>query len=251
MKSFQQTQYAFAAHLRAPESKPIPDAIEERRMAIYRDLIYNNIEGFIAGAFPVLRRLYEDAAWHAMVRDFIQKHQAQTPYFLEISQEFLAYLVQEREKPETDPPYLLELAHYEWIELMLDVSTAELPEEQDFPANFLDAFPRLSPLAMNLAYRYPVHKISPGFRPSLPELTWLVVYRNREDKVMFMESNALTHRLLHLLQDQPEKSLRILLLQIADELKHPDPAQLLIDGETLIKHLYQKSVISHLTQVVV
>ena len=40
---FQQTQYQFAAYIRDPEHQAIPDQIESRRMAIYRDLFFNNI----------------------------------------------------------------------------------------------------------------------------------------------------------------------------------------------------------------
>lgn len=108
MKSFQQTQYIFTAHLRDPQQFPPPVDIEDRRLAIYRDLIFNNIEHFIAGAFPVLRSLMDDVSWLALVRGFVARHRAQTPYFLEISQEFLAYLLHERGRQETDPPFLIE-----------------------------------------------------------------------------------------------------------------------------------------------
>ena len=50
--------YEFAAHIRDPENKPAPENIEDRRMGIYRDLFFNNIEGFLSGTFPVLKRLY-------------------------------------------------------------------------------------------------------------------------------------------------------------------------------------------------
>ena len=42
-KSFQDKQYEFAAHLRDPENVPAPDGIEDRRMGIYRELFYNNL----------------------------------------------------------------------------------------------------------------------------------------------------------------------------------------------------------------
>jgi hypothetical protein len=245
MKTFQQTQYAFASHLRAPDTVAAPEGIEARRIAIYRDLIYNNIEGFVAGAFPVLRSLFADSTWHGLVRDFIVKHQAQTPYFLEISQEFLAYLWQERGQVEGDPVFMLELAHYEWVELALDVATDQLPDAGIIPGNILDAYARVSPLVMNLSYQYPVHKFSPYFRADAVDLTFLVVYRNSADQVKFMESNALTHRLLYLLQDQQQASLRTILLQIADELDHPDDSSLLAKGESLITHLHGLNIISH------
>ena len=90
-------QRQFAAHLREPNIHAAPEDIEDRRMKIYRDLIYNNIERFISSAFPIIRKLYSDTHWHEMVRDFVHRHQSQTPYFLEISEEFLAYLEHERE----------------------------------------------------------------------------------------------------------------------------------------------------------
>ena len=41
---------------------------------IYTDLFYRNIEGFISGGFPVLRRLVDDSRWHQMVRCFVESH---------------------------------------------------------------------------------------------------------------------------------------------------------------------------------
>jgi len=55
---FQQEQYRFTAHIRDPEKNPAPDTIEDRRMAVYRDLFYNNVEGFLSRSFPVLRKIF-------------------------------------------------------------------------------------------------------------------------------------------------------------------------------------------------
>ena len=46
---FQQLQRQLTAHLRDPGSPP-PAGIEERRLKIYRELFYNNVEGFLANA---------------------------------------------------------------------------------------------------------------------------------------------------------------------------------------------------------
>ena len=89
--SFIETQYRFAAHLRDPDNSPAPDGIEDRRMKIYRELIYNNIESFISSGFPILRSVLDDQKWHQIIRHFVAQHQSHTPYFLEISQEFLKY----------------------------------------------------------------------------------------------------------------------------------------------------------------
>ena len=81
---FKAVQEAFEV-LSDPERRAAPPDIESRRVGIYRDLIYNNIESFLSGGFPVLRSLYSDERWHALVRDFVRDHVSHSPYFLETS----------------------------------------------------------------------------------------------------------------------------------------------------------------------
>jgi hypothetical protein len=194
-------QQSFTAHVRNPGEVNAPEGIEGRRMKIYNDLIYNNIEGFLSGGFPVIRSLYRDEDWHRLVRDFIVSYRCSSPYFLEISQEFINYLMHTRERSPVDPPFLLELAHYEWVELMLDVSTETFPGDVSADGDPLASVPVVSPLVVSLQYRYPVHRIGPGNEPDHPpaQPTYLIVYRNRQEKVRFMEANAATARLLELL----------------------------------------------------
>ena len=54
---FQQVQQAFTRHMRDPANAPAPAGVEDRRMAIYRDLLFNNVQTFLAGCFPVLRKI--------------------------------------------------------------------------------------------------------------------------------------------------------------------------------------------------
>lgn len=244
MKQFQQTQLAFARHMRAPNEHPAPAGMEDRRMGIYRELVYNNIESLIATVFPVLRSLLSDSHWHKMVRDFIHHHECKTPYFLEISEEFLQYLAQERGVREGDPAFLLELAHYEWIELALDVSEDVIPAANQVPTDWMRSKPQVSPLVANLVYQYPVHKISPQFLPQTTQPTCLIVYRNREDKVCFMEANPLTQRLLSLLQSQ-SMTVEDALAVIVNELKHQDFSVLADDALVVVMHLFRLGVISH------
>lgn len=207
-----------ARYLRAPDSAPAPAGIEQRRLAIYERLVYNNIEGFISSGFPVLRRLYTDEDWHGLVRAFIDGHACHTPYFLEISQEFVQYLLEEHHCRDCDPPFMAELAHYEWVELALDVAEDGLPDAAAV-GDVLAAVPRLSPLAWVLCYQFPVHRIGPDYRPDEPaEPTYLAVYRNRQEEVRFMELNAATARLLELTRDNTAVTARELLTTLAGEL---------------------------------
>jgi hypothetical protein len=243
---FAQVQYAFAAHIRDPARRPRPADVEERRMAIYRDLFYNNLESLLAGNFPVLRRLLPDAHWHAMVRDFFVRHRCETPYFLELAQEFLDYLQNERAADAADPPFLLELAHYEWVELALAIAEEDPdPAAADPNGDLLAGRPLVSPLAWALTYRFPVHRIGPDCRPEAPEgpPTHLVVYRNRADDVEFMEINAVTQRLLELVREHPDWTGRDAVQCIAGELKHPDPGQVLRAGAELLAGLRRRDIL--------
>lgn len=245
MKSFQETQVAFAKHLRAPDLYPAPNGMDDVRMGIYRELIYNNIESFIANVFPVLRSLLTDEYWHLMVRDFLHRHRCQTPYFLEISEEFLKYIMQERGLCDGDPAFLLELAHYEWVELALDVSEAIIPAVSDYPNELMLSRPHVSPLAICLSYQYPVHRISLHYQPSQTDPTQLVVYRNRQDKVKFMAANAMTLRLLYLLQTNTQATLGDQLHLIATELQHSQPKFMFDEAASLINELFNLEIISH------
>lgn len=216
MSALLREQAAFAARVRDPAACAVPEGVEPRRMKIYEDLVYNTIEGFAAGGFPVLRSLVQDACWHAMVRAFVATHRAHTPYFLRIAEEFLEFLAP-RAVQLGLPPFAAELAHYEWAELALDVAEEEIPPAGDGDA--LDGVPLPSPLAWPLAYAWPVHRIGPGWQPDAPgeAPTLLVVYRDRADAVRFLETNAFTHRLLALVDEDAGQDGRTLLARLASE----------------------------------
>jgi hypothetical protein len=200
---FQDKQYAFAAHIRDPKHVPAPDGIEDRRMAIYRELFFNNLRSLLSNMFPVLKKLHADDKWRRLIRQFMQKHQAQTPYFLELPAEFLAFLQNEYELEEDDFPFLIELAHYEYIELALSVSDESNDLEGIDPdGDLLTGVPVKSTLAWVYAYQYPVHRISAEYQPSEPgeQPTCLAVYRGSDDKVGFLELNPVTAGLLNAIE---------------------------------------------------
>lgn len=235
-------QFEFAAHLRDPGNAPAPAGIEDRRLAVYRELFFNNVRDLLGRGFPVLRKVLGEDAWHAMVRDWLVRHRAQTPLFLELPREFLRYLLETRGSREEDPPFLAELAHYEWVELALSIDERDLEVEGvDADGDLLEGIPVLSPLALLLTYAWPVHRISPEFRPaSAPaEPTRLVVYRDRRDEVGFLEINVVTARLLEMLRaaSLPRRTGRECLLDIAAELAHPRPDVVVAGGTAVLAEL--------------
>ena len=246
LPEFMRRQYEFAANIRDPGHAPAPADVEDRRMSIYRELFYNNIESFIANSYPVLRQLMDDEQWHAMVRDFMILHRAHTPYFPELPREFLTYLEESREATESDPPFILELAHYEWIELALSLNEAGIDDIEADPAgDLLDGHPVVSPLAWPLAYQYPVHRISAGYQPDSPpeQPTYLLIYRDRSDEIGFIELNPVSYRLLQLIEEDDAITGRQAMLQVAEELKHPNPDAVINGGQQLLAQLRERDVI--------
>jgi hypothetical protein len=242
---FKSKQQEFAAYIRDPENNPVPADVKEQRMIMYRELFFNNIEGFLSGNFPVLRKILDDQHWLALAQDFFAKHPCQSPHFSHIPEEFLDYLQNERDSSE-DLPFMLELAHYEWVEMALSIAKEDLVATNQVPDYLLSKNIALSPLAWPLAYQYPVQKIGPAYLPlEAPEQpTFLIVYRNREDDVNFIEITPITYRLLEIIQKHENPLAEDCLKQVARESNHPDPDLIVAGGLQILKELVEKTIVT-------
>lgn len=211
MTSFKDTQYAFVEHIRDPENNAFEGGIESRRLAIYRELFFNNIVGFLSSGFPVLEEIYGERNWKNLARKFFSQHDSRSPYFVDISKEFVEYLSNEYEMTDSDPEFLQELAHYEWLELAISirksVQTAAVFPVTEASENTIPKSVTFSELATLASYQYPVHQLSKTFQPQEPaEITYLVVYRNDLEEVNFTLLNSVSAHLLTLIQ-QSERAL--------------------------------------------
>ena len=238
-------QFALSRHLRDPDAVPAPEGIEPRRVAIYHDLLYNNLQGLLAGNFPVIRRTLDDDAWHALVRAFYAGHRCRTPLFTEIGREFVRWLEARIDEDPTLPPWLPELAHYEWVELALQISDAVSPgdgvidPDTDPAAALLDGIPVPSPWAWALAYRWPVHRIGPDHQPAQPpeQPTLILARRDADGEVRFAQLSPLVFRLLELLGDG-ERSGRDCLLALAAEAGVADTDAFLVEGRAMLARMH-------------
>lgn len=237
---FQQFQREFARHLRDPHHSPRPQGVPARRTAVYSELLFNNICGFVDTCFPVSRQTLGEKRWRRLTRTFYRDWPLHTPWFREIPHEFVRYLA-EGEIRQPLPAWLAELAHYEWAELAVDVMETATPEHD--PAGDLLTNPvALNPAQLSLTYTWPVHRIGPDYRPRQAQATHLVVYRDADEQVQFSQINTVTSRLLTLLATAPitaEAAIR----QIANELQHPAPEQLLAHGAALLDDLRRQGII--------
>ena len=247
MAELREQQFALARHVRDPARNAPPPGIEgrpieDRRIAIYRDLFYNSIESLLAGNFPVIRKTLGDTRWHALVRAFYADHRCRTPLFTEIGREFIQFL--EPHDASDAPPWLHELAHYEWVELALQIADDELPPH-DPDGNLLAGKPVPSPLAWALAYCWPVSRIGPEFQPDIaPDApTLLLVRRDAAGDVHFSELSPLVYRLLQLLDDDATDSGRAALQALATEAGAVDIDAFVADGTAMLQRLHGEGVL--------
>ena len=242
-KSFISDQFSFTQYIRDPKNASLPDGVEKRRMTLYADLIFNNIENVIAKSFPVLQKTTDEVTWDLLLRSFLKNHYSKTPYFSKIPLEFINFL----EKSDIKlSDFALELAHYEWVEISLTQDLREPSFENiDQNANLLKSIPVVNPLTELLIYRWPVHKIDTKFIPEeVPtELTYLVVYRDISYKVGFIELNQTSAKLLQELKTNIKRNTQEILLNIAKELKHPEPNVVVNGGIEIMQDFKNKNII--------
>ncbi len=251
---FQLLQKNFVAYIRNATSDQalLPVGVTPERAEVYRGLVFNNIKSFLDNNFPVLSSVVGEQRWRELAQRFVAEHSCQTPYFLEIGREFLAWLRDSGYETLQDLPFAQQLAHYEWVELAVAVAEDD-PAETFTADSLIDAIPLISANAWSLRYDYPVHLIGPGFLPDAPgdsraddtaaEQTFLLVYRDAQFDVQFMQINALTWLLLERLKEPDPPSAREVLQQMGADFPQLTPQQLLDGGEQTLQELVARGVI--------
>lgn len=243
-ESLLRLQEQFAGHIRDPEGTGAPEGIEDRRMAIYRRLFFGNLRNLFAKNFPVLRRLLDDDAWDSLIRAFMRDHRARTPMFTEIGREFVRFL--ETQEPDSAPPFALELAHWEYLETIVRLHAADPGDiEVDGDGDLLAGCPVLNPTLQLGQYHWPVHEIGPDFQPDQPldQPLLLAACRRRNDRISFLKLNAVTARLLGLIQEYPDQTGRASLEAIARELGSNDIESVVHSGASMLERLRDSELI--------
>ncbi|MDX1625767.1 MAG: putative DNA-binding domain-containing protein [Wenzhouxiangellaceae bacterium] len=236
-------QKRFSDHIRDPDRNPAPDGIEDRRLAIYRRLFFNNLSSLFSRNFPKVRESVDDGRWKALIRGFMAEHRATTPLFPELGREFIRYLA-ERTEQDPDCEWMAELAQWQFM------ATSARNDESEPAAVAADpqgdpvaGRPVLNPTLRIAHFRWPVHRIDPAHAPGEPAATMLAIHRKRDDSLGRMELNAVTARLLELLAEQSTASGRAALEALATEMQHPDPERLVDQGRALLSSLIEREVL--------
>jgi hypothetical protein len=239
-----QQQDTLTRYLRDPDHCAPPAGMDVARAQVYRDLVFSNLSSLLSGTFPVLVKTLGDGEWRSLVRIFLRDYRAQTPKFGEIAQEFVEFLASEPQALSDGPwpPFMVELAHYEWVEMALQQSEAE-----PLPASelLLDRPLQVSPLAWPLAYAWPVQLVGPDYRPDSPpaQPTLLLVCRDEGWNVRFSELNPLAWRLLQRIGEFPQLDGRAQLEGLAVEAGMVGSPEFIDNGLALLQQMHGEGVI--------
>lgn len=244
--SLYQQQNTLTRYLRDPDHCAPPAEMDVARAQVYRDLVFSNLSSLISGTFPVLVKILGDDHWRVLMRIFLRDHRAQTPKFGEIAQEFVEFLASEPQALNDGawPPFLVELAHYEWVEMALQQSDTE-PLPASDAGLLLDRPLQISPLAWPLAYAWPVQLVGPDYLPDSPpaQPTLLLVRRDEDWSVRFSELSPLAWRLLQRIGELPQLDGRAQLEGLAVEAGMAGSLEFIDSGMALLRQMHGEGVI--------
>lgn len=241
-----QQQAAMGLYLRDPDHCPPPSEMNAVRAQVYRDLIFANLSLLLSGTFPVLIKILGDERWRTLVRIYLRDYRARTPKFGEIAQEFVEFLASGPQALSEGvwPPFLVDLAHYEWVEMALQQSEAEPLAPSDVGL-ILERPLQVSPLAWPLAYGWPVQLVGPDHQPDIapPQPTLLLVRRAEDWSVKFSELSLLAWRLLQRIEEFPELDGRAQLEGLAMEAGAAGSQEFMTSGTALLRQMHGEGVV--------
>jgi len=243
-----QQQNTLGLYLRDPDHCAPPAGMDVTRAQVYRDLIFANLSSLLSGTFPVLIKILGDERWRSLVRIFLRDYRARTPKFGEIAKEFVEFLASEPQALSEGawPPFMVELAHYEWVEMALQQSEAE-PLPLSDAGLLLDRPLQVSPLAWPLAYAWPVQSVGPDYQPqTAPVQPTLLLVRRAEDwSVKFSALSPLAWRLLQRIEEFPQLDGREQLEGLALEAGMAGAPEFMESGAGLLRQMHEEGVVGY------
>lgn len=194
-------QQQWANHLRSPQ-QPAPAGVDPQRLALYRMLCVNGLDGLLAGSFGRLQAALGPQQWRVAVETFQAEYRCHTPLFPQVGAHFLAWL---GDTALPLPAWAGELAHLEWTRHTLLFADASAP-----PATTAALDPQaelaLSPLARVCGYRWPVHRpdqLHPDASEAAAPPTLLLLYRSADHRQHSSGLGVLAYRLLQAIDTAP------------------------------------------------
>jgi hypothetical protein len=200
-EDFHRDPQAFGAARGLSGADSLSFAGQKDRFLLYRDLARNNLVAPLENTFPVLQALLGEA-WEGATAAFLEARALQSPYYRDIAPAFVAWLA-ETGWGRDRWPAIVELAHYEFLELMVtrwpDDEVIDALQEEPSPGSRLV----LDPAARVVSYGFAVHQASEAEPDPKPEPAHLLLYRDCAGGFAVLELTGATAALLARAQSEP------------------------------------------------
>jgi len=236
-EALKQLQSAFSKACRGYDGIQVSE-FDEKRLSIYRELLLNNLHEVVSPCFPVLLSILPVDTWWQILRYFLKHQRVLTPIFHELPLYIVEYL---KAHPIPDYPFAAELAHYEWVELEVELSEPQKINQATGSISLLEQAWQLSITARLLEYNYEVDKIGMDYQPQIPVKTYLIVYQI-EGEVAFLKINELSFQLLSMMlhESMSAKAIIHLLCEMYPQLNENE---LVSASIPLITQLYDEQIL--------
>lgn len=195
-------QSKLAAFCRTGELDSIP-GIRQENISHYRRLVYNVVDDMLQSAYPLTNELLTDEEWDNMVTSFFRDHPCQSPQVWNMPKELIVYLDNGLHPLTVKYPFLLELLHFEWIEVDLFMMADKTVPAKDNGNILIDKLV-INPEHCLLTLTFPVHqKRAADINNSDTGHYFVAAHRNKEGEVLFTSLSPALSRLLEYLEDAP------------------------------------------------
>ena len=171
-------------------------ALRGGRWLLYRDLVRTALEDPLLDAFPVTHALLvREEAWTWAVDAFLASRTVSSPYYRDVAPAFVAWLADSRWGQDRWP-FLLQLAHYEELELDVVRHPDGPPPPGLLREPAADRVAVLDPAARNLAYGFAVQAATVEAPEPPSACAWLLCHRDRDGAFRVLELTAHVSALL-------------------------------------------------------
>ncbi len=173
-----------------------------KRAFLYRSLVKKSLRSAVEVELPrTARRL--GARFDAEVDRFLAEEMPRSHYLRDVAFELVAWAAPRWQADPSLPPFLSDLARHELSAFEVAGARAEAPLEAD-PSLDLERAVVLDPSVRVRRYGYPVHRLGDDDATLEPSLTTLLVYRDHEHDVRYLDLTPLAGLLVeHLLAGEP------------------------------------------------
>jgi uncharacterized protein len=159
----------------------------QKRFLTYRSLVRFALKDPLPDCFPISKALLtREGAWNDAMDAFLASRSIQSVYYRDINPSFVAWLA-ESVWGQDRWPFLLPLAHYEYVELEVlrhPDEDLQLSLEEEPRAEWGVVF---DGSMRNLAYAYRVHESKEEEPEPVEEPTFLLCFRDREGSFECLE----------------------------------------------------------------